>query len=179
MLKVILISGKARSGKDTAAGFIKEELESKGLSVLKINYADYVKFICSKYFGCSSEKNEASRSIWQYIGTDIIRKNNPDFWVKAVVDLVKVLEPENLFDVIIIPDTRFPNEITYWMSEGYEVDTIRIIREDYVNDLTSSQKQHLSEIALDDYLFDYYFSAKTVERLRQKCKDYVEQCFCE
>lgn len=173
MCKVILISGKARAGKDTAANFIKEELESRGLSVLKVGYADYLKFICSEYFGCSNQKNEASRSIWQYIGTDVIRKNDPDFLVKVVVNLFKVLEAANLFNVIIVSDVRFPNEIEYWINEGYDVDTIRIVRTKYESELTPEQKQHVSETSLDNYFFDYCFIASTTEELLKSCKEYA------
>lgn len=178
MCEIILISGKARSGKDTTADFIREQLENRGLSVLKINYADYLKFVCSKYLGCSQEKNQATRNMWQYIGTDVIRANDPDFLVRTVVDLVKALEPAGLFDVVIVPDLRFPNEVDYWQQRGYEVDTIRVIRKDYESELTASQKAHPSETSLDDYSFDYVFIAKDLDELRQICQKYVDLKYC-
>lgn len=50
-MKVILISGKARHGKDTTAGFLKNALEADGSSVLVAHYGDLVKYVCKTFFG--------------------------------------------------------------------------------------------------------------------------------
>lgn len=81
MMKILLISGKAQHGKDTTAGMLKEQLESDGYRVLIAHYADLLKFICRQYFDWNGEKDEAGRHTLQYVGTDIIRKEHPDYWV--------------------------------------------------------------------------------------------------
>ena len=68
-MKVLCISAKAQHGKDTAAGIIKEYLESKGKRVLIIHYADLVKFVCTKFFNCDGQKDEKGRTLLQYGGT--------------------------------------------------------------------------------------------------------------
>ena len=57
-MKVCCISAKAQHGKDTAAGLLKEHLESVGQKVLITHYADLVKFVCTNYFGWDGKKDE-------------------------------------------------------------------------------------------------------------------------
>ena len=72
-MKICCISAKAQHGKDTAAKLIKERLEYKGQRVLITHYADLLKFICVKFFGWNEVKDEAGRTLLQYIGTEIMR----------------------------------------------------------------------------------------------------------
>ena len=47
MKKIILISGKARSGKDYIADLLKSKFEEDGKKVLKLAYADKLKeYLC-------------------------------------------------------------------------------------------------------------------------------------
>lgn len=78
-MKIIMISGKMRHGKDTCAQFIKEELERANKHVLVIHYADYLKFVLKQYFGWNGEKDEEGRKLLQTVGTDLIRARQPDF----------------------------------------------------------------------------------------------------
>ena len=62
-MKVILISGKARHGKDATAHFIKNALETDGYSVLVAHYGDLVKYICKTFFGWNGEKDDNGRTL--------------------------------------------------------------------------------------------------------------------
>ena len=44
-MKVVCISGKARHGKDTLAGILKNYLEDSGNKVLVAHFGDLVKYI--------------------------------------------------------------------------------------------------------------------------------------
>lgn len=155
MEKVITISGKAQHGKDSLAICLKEALEKRGEKVLIINYADYLKFICKKYFDWDGIKDENGRTILQHVGTDLIRKKRPDFWVETVANFIYAIEEE--FDWFLIPDTRFPNEIEYMKNIfGKKHTSVRVLRKnedgtEFDNGLTETQKSHMSEIALDEY----------------------------
>lgn len=160
--KIILISGKARSGKDTFAKIFKEDAEKDNKKCLIIKYGDILKFVCSKYFNWNGEKDEIGRTLLQQVGTNLIRKNNYDALVNCVIEIVKGLSTE--FDYVLIPDVRFYNEINKWKEYGFDCVTVRIDRWYetsngkfvlYDNGLTEEQKNHTSEIALDDYVFDY------------------------
>ena len=78
-MKVILITGRARSGKDTTANITKKILEERKKSVLIAHYADLLKFICEKYVGWDGKKDEQGRALLQWLGTDVVRESDPDF----------------------------------------------------------------------------------------------------
>ena len=87
-MKVILISGKARHGKDTTAGFLKSALEADDSSVLVAHYGDLVKYVCKTFFGWDGEKDEKGRTLLQKVGTDAIRAKRPDYWVSFISDMM-------------------------------------------------------------------------------------------
>jgi len=172
MLIIIPISGKAESGKDLTATLLKIELQKQGKRVLIINYANYLKFICQKYFGWNGEKDIQGRELLQKTGTEKVRAKNNNFWVDAVIEFVKVFEGD--FDYILIPDTRFIQEIDRWFEEGFEVITLRIERLNHENKLTPEQRLHTSETALDNYNFDYYIKCETKEEKEQEVIKFIE-----
>lgn len=153
-MKVICISGKARHGKDTAAAYIKDRLEIHSNRVLITHYGDLVKYVCKTFFGWNCKKDDEGRNLLQTVGTDIVRKEEPDFWVRFVADILGFFE--QAWDYVIIPDCRFPNEVEYLVKSGFDVSHIRIVRDDYVSELTEEQQNHISETALDDYPPDIY-----------------------
>lgn len=61
---VLLISGKAESGKDLFADeFMKQAQNMYGCKSLKIKYGDFVKMIASTYYSWNGEKDEVGRRI--------------------------------------------------------------------------------------------------------------------
>ena len=101
-MKVITISGKAQNGKDTTAGFLKDALEADGYSVLITHYGDLLKYICQKFFNWNGEKDEKGRSLLQYVGTDVIRAEQPDFWVGFVSNILDLFP--DTWDYVLIPE---------------------------------------------------------------------------
>ena len=175
-MKLILISAKLQNGKDTTAELLKTELENKGQRVLIAHYADLLKYICRTFFGWDGNKDEKGRTILQYVGTDIIRHQCEDYWVKFMMDFLFMFRKE--WDCVLIPDTRFPNEVEYanssWIGEE-NVHTIRVNRPNFNSGATKEQLNHPSECALDDYEFDYYIENNgTLEDLQLKVKDLLD-----
>lgn len=150
-VKVICISGQAGAGKDTSAYMMKKELEMQGYKVLVTHYADLLKSMCQSLFGWDGQKDEAGRYLLQYIGTDVVRKQEPDFWVDYV-SKVLTLFPDT-WDYVLIPDTRFPNEIERLKESGFEVIHVHIARPSG-NNLTDRQRKHPSETALNNVIPD-------------------------
>ena len=152
-MKVICISGKAQHGKDTTAGYLKEFLEARGKKVLITHYGDLVKYICKTFFDWDGQKDEKGRTLLQYVGTDVIRKQVPNYWVDFVCGILLLFNDE--WDYVLIPDCRFPNEITF-MQQFFDTTHIHIKRTSpgFVSPLTEEQQKHPSETALDGYPFD-------------------------
>ena len=172
-MRVILISGKAQSGKDSSAFMIKELLEKKNKKVLIIHYADNLKLFCKHHLGWDGDKTkEEGRKLLQWFGTDVVRKNYEDTWVDINVALLKGIK--TLYDYVIIPDVRFPNEI-YKMSDNFDCITIRVERPNFDNGLTDEQKNHPSEIALKDFPMEYEFiNDGKIEKLLTTVKTFLK-----
>lgn len=170
-MKVICISAKAQHGKDTAAQLLKEYLESINKRVLIIHYADLLKFICTKFFGWDGNKDEAGRTILQHVGTDTIRRQEPDYWVDFVVKFLKLFS--NDWDYVLIPDCRFPNEAEKMMA-SFDTKVLRIYRPNFNNGLSTEQLAHPSETSMDNYKFDSIISNDgSLDELRQKLISFI------
>lgn len=165
-MQVVLISGKAEAGKTTAANFLKKFLALDGKRVAKVAYADYLKSIAKAFYNWNGQKDDAGRALLQRLGTDVVRKKEPDFWTNIMIQTVHVLKDE--FDVIIIDDVRFPNEITAWEGRFIQPITLRIERPGYENHLSPAQRMHPSETALDAWprFDDVIFNDSTLDALK-------------
>lgn len=152
-MKVICISGKAQHGKDTTAAILKKCLEERGNRVLVTHYADLLKYICKSFFGWDGVKDDNGRHILQYVGTDVIRQKAPDYWVDFIANFLNIFDNE--WDWVLIPDTRFPNEVDK-MAERFGAMHIRVVRPGFISPLTTEQQNHPSEVALDDRVPDCF-----------------------
>ena len=159
MARVICIAGAAEHGKTASAKILKDRLEIDGKRCLIISFANYLKYICKTYYGWDGKKDESGRHLLQYIGTDIVRKKKPTFWVQTVIDFIKVFEDD--YDYFLIDDCRFADEISCFKNNGIESLSVRVFRNNYENHLTEEQRMHPSERALDNYKFDYYIESES------------------
>lgn len=159
-MHVIVISGKAGSGKSFLAEKLKAYLEvNYHLKGYIINFADPLKMVCEKVYGWDGNKGENGRTLLQKVGTDIVHKQNPLTWTNIIIAIMEGLREE--FDFVIVADARFLHEIRgmveHFTNSKDSVHTIKIIGKPNEN-LTDAQKQHKSEIELDDYHnFNYIF----------------------
>lgn len=173
-MKVILISGKAQNGKDTVASIIRNQLIADNKKVLLTHYADLLKYICRTYFGWDGNKDEPGRQMLQYVGTDVIRKQNPSLWVDFVAMMLKYFNGN--WDYVIIPDCRFLNEITTIIENGFETVHLRVTRPNFKSPLTKEQQQHPSETALDGTVPDFYVeNSGTLEELETTISNWIKE----
>ena len=163
-MKVILFSGKAESGKTSAAEILKKLLQAKGKKCIKIAYGDYVKQTAKMIHNWDGVKDEKGRELLQWWGTNYVREKYPTFWVDTVLRLAPLLE--EFYDYLLIDDCRFPNEIECWYN--YETVKVRIERPYYENHLTQDQRKHPSETSLDIYRYDAILIARDLSTLESK-----------
>ena len=155
-MQVIAISGKAFHGKSTVAEMGAKFLRDNGKSALVVNYGDLVKFFATKYFGWDGSKDESGRRLLQTIGTEIFRKEKPNYWVEFVAEALSIFDAHgDSWDYVLVGDVRFPNEIEVLRDYGLNVIHLRIERPGHTGNMTEAQLHHISETALDEYAADY------------------------
>ena len=162
-MKCITISGPAGHGKDTLAHKLKLKLEAKGQRVFIIHYADYLKMVATQVYNWNGIKNEVGRDILQKLG-DTMRAQDEMYLINELIKIINLVK--NDFDIVLIPDARFPKEIESLKSIGRTV-SIHITRVDYESILTTEQNNHKTERSLDNYSYDYNISTYTDKEIKE------------
>jgi hypothetical protein len=120
----VLISGKAGVGKSTSANYIQVMLDVFASKIAPIAYG--VKRTAYESFGWDGKKDDKGRQLLIDIG-QAGRKYNPDIWVEYTFKKFVPLCADAPFDLILVDDWRFPNELQYLQSgQEYAIYTIRI-----------------------------------------------------
>ena len=174
-MRVIILCGKAGVGKDTFGIELKRQLEEEGLRCIKISFADRVKDICSRYFKWNGKKDEAGRKLLQYIGTDIFRSYDENYWVNEVVSVLDVCDKNDFFDYAIITDARFPNELVQIARAGFDVMTFRVLRNNFVSKLSDETKKHISENSLDNLTIPEIVMSGDISKLGEEVEEFREE----
>ena len=157
MKKIIIISAKARCGKDSLADYLKIQLVNKGQKVVTMHFAQYIKQILKDYYGWDGvSKDEYWRTKLQILGTETIKEklNMKNFHAKRISEDIQIIQDD--VDYVLIPDCRFKDELFYMQSMfPYNTISVRVTRLGFESDLTDEQKLHRSEIDLDSIDLDY------------------------
>lgn len=184
-MKIIMISGKSQSGKDTIAKIIENNLKEKGYNILILHFADLVKFYAKQYYNWNGEKDHDGRALLQMIGTTIMRSRYPTYWAEIIAKFIDAVEELNHFQIALIPDWRFLNEYEtvydYAKKLNQEVITIRINRyntdnSQYINpQMNEQQATHISECELDSFVFNWIIENKgTLEDLKNSISSMID-----
>jgi hypothetical protein len=181
----IAITGHARTGKDTAARIIE-----KHHKLMHINFADELKKdlikldpIVDPYHGLHLEQalliNDGDldalkkyypewRRLCQRYGTEVRRSEEPEVWVRRLVDAVyeRFSKEGVLYPGYVVGDMRFPNE-----REGILWNaTIRVTRPGF-----GPANDHEAESYIDTMEVDYEIDNNgTLEEFEQKVLDVME-----
>lgn len=149
---VILVglSGAAGSGKD----YIAKEYFCKKLNFKNFSLAWHFKVEAySQGLGTYDEifntKPPHIRTLLQIMGTELGRDRfGDDWWTNMTLCWIRHLHQEYDINKWVIPDIRFPNELSAIKSCGGEV--WRVISDVEGRSLTDTAKTHASETSLED-----------------------------
>lgn len=176
---IITLSGKANCGKDLTANLIKTYCKNRNKKVLMLAYADFVKIVCARNFGYNESKKEETRAVLQHFGTDVVRKIEPDFWVRQVFHMIDVLR--NQYDCFVITDARYENELGIAPFNLYYPICNVFIKRDEENALGELEKSHSSEkMSSDENLERYHYvieNNSTVDDLYEKVQEVMQDVF--
>lgn len=156
---VILIGGRAQSGKGTLTKYLQEKFEQQNKKVINSPYTKYLKHYIEQITGEKIDEKNKPRDLLQQISSKIIKnelKRN-DFFIKRQIEDIEIYS--YFADVILISDVRFPEEIQIIKEKFSNVVSIGVIRENYVSNLTKEQQHDITETALDNY-HNYDFEIK-------------------
>ncbi len=160
---VVLLSGKIGSGKNTLADMILKELGDKASADA---FARPLKEFCRDVFrpvvayinetvkrwGGSRDlltvdenwfekKTPLTRLLLQVVGTDIVRRIYPLYWIEATVANIR----QNPKEIVLLTDWRFGNEHVV-LHDHFHTFTVRVNRD---IPREGKEHQHESETALD------------------------------
>ena len=172
--KIIILSGKAQSGKNETANIIKQELEKQNKKTVIIAYAKYLKDYVKEITNWDGLEETKPRELLQLIGVELIKnKIDENLLINRIKEDIEIYK--YFFDVIIISDARFINEIEEIKKQNKNTTVIKI--EGLENNLTKKQKEHITETALNDYNnYDYTIENKnTKENLKKQITKIMEE----
>ena len=173
-MKLYLICGKARAGKDTFARLIKQEEEKDNNKVCILKLTAPLYSWAEDYFNYDKEKDEKPRELLQTLGYDILqlKLKKKDFLLDYLITTIEVLD--NYYDVGLITDGRLVHEIEVLKEKYPNIKTI-LLTNKKDNKLTNKEKNHQTEIDLDDYQdFNYIVENKDMESLKLETLKIVE-----
>ena len=174
-MKIFVICGKARHGKDTTALIIDKYFEKNNKKVINLQYSSYLKEYAKRITGWDGSEETKPRELLQYLGTEYIRKEIDNlFFVKRMIGDLKVYS--KYFDVATISDARMVEEIDELKKEFSNVYAIKVVRPNFDNGLSVEQQKHATEIALDNYdkIDHVLLNDGTLEDLEKKIEDLME-----
>ena len=80
------------------------------------------------------------------------------------------------YDIVIIADARFKNEIDFWKDRKLLISSILIKRLNFKNKkMNEKTNQHISENDVNNYWFDYVIEAKNIKELTKKIDYYFNK----
>lgn len=175
MSKIFLISGKARHGKDTISSMLKEIAENNNKKVIITQLSKYLKYYAKEIVGWDFNEETKPRQFLQDLGNKVrIDMGKYDFFTDRMIEDIEIFN--NYFDIIIISDVRLKNEINKIKSAYANAISINVFRPNFDNGMTEEQKNHLTEIDLDDFKnHDYIVENTTLENLREKANEIYEK----
>jgi len=160
-MKIIAITGYARSGKDTLADELVSELSPLAV---KVAIADRIKVKLAALLDCNISEfalrelrdkpnskfpHYTNRELLQWAGEFIRAKLGQDFWLKASLDPLR-----NYDGTVVIPDVRLPFEAD-WLRSQFPGDctVVRVHRPG-----VGPANSHSTELGVDKVVPDFQFS---------------------
>ena len=173
-MNLYVIGGKAKHGKNTFSNIIKAELKTHGYKPCIMHLTEPLYTYARNHFEWDEYSNEKPREFLQKMGIEIIKEKlgKKTFLLDRLVEDIEILS--NFFDTFIITDARLKMEFEYLKEKFPNITAIKLERDDFDNGLSENEKQHITEVDLDDYNdFDYKIKNTNIIDLKKDAKKIV------
>lgn len=172
---IFCVCGKAGSGKSLVGKYIYNEYQKKNYKVIISPYTKYLKLYIKDITGKRVTDKNKPRGLLQELSSKLIKEELKfnDFFINRQLEDISFYR--YFFDVIIIPDVRFPREIEILKENFENVVAIGIKRLHYDNGLSNKEKNDITEISLDNYHgFDYILDNQGNRNLKNDVLNIVD-----
>ena len=171
-MKIFIIGGKSGSGKTPLAKMIKDYYDKENKKSVITEYSKYLKLFAKEMVNWDF-KEPKPRKFLQDIGIFIRKNIDPDFLINRMQE--DLLVYEKYYDNVIISDARFIDELEVIKNKYPDTYTIHLINTND-NSLSESEKNHISEVSLDDYLdADYTIEISSIKELESEIETILEE----
>ncbi len=173
-MKIYLVAGRAGSGKGEVAKIIKEYYLSKKRKPIITEYSKYLKLYANEILGWNGEEPKP-RKFLQELGVTIKENMDmPKILVNRMIEDIKVYSL--YYDVVIISDVRFPEEIEEMKKTFKDVYSIYVINQFGQSELSLQEQTHVTETALENYSnFDVTITNDNINVLDNRVIDFIER----
>ena len=175
-MKIFLLAGKAGSGKDLLGNYMKEKYNQLGEKACILHITTPLYEYARNYFSWNGDMREKPREFLQEMGVEMIQKtlHKDTFLIDRLCEDIDILK--NYFSVFIITDGRLIKEFNLLRKRFPSLKIIYVKRENYDNQLSPKEKEHVTEQEVEKYNhYDYVVENTTREHLYQEGLKIIEK----
>lgn len=175
-MKIYVIGGSAKSGKTTFGKYLREELKTYGYKPCVMHLTEPLYTYARNYFDWDEARDGKPREFLQKMGIEIIKEklHKNFFLIDRLSEDIEILS--NFFDTFIITDARLIMEFRELKKRYDDVISIHLVRENYDNELTKEEKNHITETELSLFHeYDYEIKSEGLDSLKKMAAEIVKK----
>lgn len=175
-MKIYIIGGKAKSGKNTFGEYLKEQLKDYGYKPCIMHITEPLYEYARNYFEYDQKHDEKPREFLQKMGIEIIKEKmgKKDFLLNRLYEDIEILS--NFFDTFIVTDARMISEFDGIKERYLDTVAIKLERHNYDDQLTDEEREHITEKEIDKYEgFDYIVENKGLQDLKTSALEVIRK----
>lgn len=147
-MKLFVLAGKARSGKDSVGKIIKNYYHDKKVVIYSSTY--YLKGYVKKITDWDGSDKDKPRSLLQGLGKTI-KKDDPDIFIRRMREDIDLLK--EYCDIIVVTGVRLVSELEFFRKYGSIIIKVESNRN---NGLLLSQSNDVTETDVDKFVYYDY-----------------------
>lgn len=172
--KIFILSGRARSGKGKVSKIIENFYSNS--KTITVSFGHYIKDYAKKVSDWDGKEETKPRDLLQQLGIELVKNKIDDkLFIWRIIEDIEIFS--YFYDIIIVNDARLIDEIETLKNKYDKAISIRIKRDNFDNGLTQIQKQHLTEVNLNNYdKFDYViYNNEDEKALKEKIESILKE----